>query len=183
MDNFDFLCEYFEEYKSSSSLKEKNKIENAFLKLIFEENGFETTRNKNILFGDLYEDEFNITHEQKILFVKWCVHQMFKNFLTEEEYEIRSEEKKQKRAFELEFKYLWDTPSFDNRIEEYFSRTVYFKLRDNAWKFHNSAYFQCQECGGLFIRIENIRNTRQKYCLDCKSKVKNRQNCSYKRKK
>lgn len=170
MEDFEFLCEYFEEYKDSSSDKKKREIEDKFLKLIFSggKKSFTSTRNKQILFGDFYEKDFNITHKQKILFVKYCVHKMFEKFLTEEEYEIESERKKQKRAFELEYKFLWDTPSFDYRIEEYFHRTVFFELCNNKYKFNNPRYFQCQECGGFFLKSKNKKITNQKYCLDCK---------------
>lgn len=183
MEDFKYLCEYFEEYKWSSSKKIKRKIEDRFLKLIFEEDGFNSERNRKIIFGDLYEKDFDITHEQKIMFIKYCIHRMFENYLTEEEYKDLAIRKNLKRSYEIRDKDLYDAATFDDDIEEYFGRAVYFNLKKYGHRFHNPEYFQCQECGGLFIKNKNIRNTRQKYCKDCKIKIKNMQNCNYKKKK
>ena len=172
MEDFKYLCEYFEEYKWSSSEKTKKKIEDSFLTLVFEKDGFKFERNKKIIFGDLYEKDFNITHEQKKLFIKYCIHKMFENYLTEEEYKNLAIQKKLKRSYEIRDKDLYDSATFDDDIEEYFARTFYFKLKNNAWKFHDATYFQCPECGGLF---KKSKNNRQKYCSDCRIIVSRRQ--------
>lgn len=179
---YDYLWEYFVSYQMTENKKKKKKIINDFLEYIYTGDAFNTKESNDILFGNLYENKFGITKEQKHLFIKWCVRKMFNNYLDEEEYEKKSIAKGLKRVKEISYKSLYDQDIIENRLERYFCRTIFFELCNNSYKFHNPVYFQCQECGGWFIKITNIKNNRQKYCIDCRSIVKNRQNCEYKKK-
>ena len=181
--NYDYLWEYFVYYQMTENNKKKKKIMDDFLEYIYSGDVFHMKEIHDILFGNLYEDRFDIKKNQKHLFIKWCVKRMFDNYLDEEEYEKKSFEKGLKRVNEISDKSLYDQDVVEDRLERYFCRTIFFELCNNSYKFNNPSYFQCQECGGWFKKIANVKNNRQKYCLDCKSVVKNRQNCEYKKKK
>lgn len=180
---YDYLWEYFDEYKISNDKKQKNRIKESFIERIFSGEFFTLQESKNIIFGNLYENKFNISKEQKILFIKWCIGKMFENYLDEEEYENKCLEKGLKRVLEISDESLYDQDVLDYRLEKYFCRTIFFELCNNHYKINNPSYFQCKECGGFFLKNKNIKNNRQKYCAVCKKIVKNRQNCMYKKKK
>lgn len=170
-----YLCEYFEDYKWSTSEKKKRKIEEIFLDFIFNKDSFKFKRNRNIIFGDLYEKDFDISHEQKLLFIKYCVHKMFENYLMEDEYKELAIKKHLKRSYLIRDKDLYDTATFDDDIEEYFGRTVFFELCNNKYKINNPKYFQCQECGSFFLKSKNKKVTIQKYCSTCRNVVLKKQ--------
>lgn len=172
-----YLWEFFVYYNFSHQEKEKQAILQLFLKLMFNKKSklFTFNRNNKIIFEDYYEKDFDISHDKKILFIKWCVKKMFENYLDEEEYEKKSFEKGLKRVLEINDKSLYDQDVENNRLEDYFSRTVFFELCNNNYKFNNPHYFQCQECGGFFLKSKNKKITNQKYCIDCKIIVSKRQ--------
>ena len=107
--NYDYLWEYFVYYQMTENNKKKKKIMDAFLEYIYSGEAFHTKESYDILFGNLYEDRFDIKKNQKHLFIKWCVKRMFDNYLDEEEYEKKSFEKGLKRVNEISDKCFYDT--------------------------------------------------------------------------
>lgn len=180
---YDYLWEYFDEYKITKKKSKKMQIEKDFIDYIYSGDAFILKKSREILFEDLYEKKFNITTEQKNLFIKWCVHKMFENYLDEEELEERAIERGYKDVSEVDFRFLFSHNVLDYRIEDYFCQTVFLNFYKKGKHFNNNNYFQCKNCGGLFLKPKNRNKNKQKYCLDCKKIVKNIQNCGYKRKK
>lgn len=183
MEDYD-LYGYFNDYLWETSPRKKEKIKEDFLNLIFNVKVFKDKRVNNILFGNVLQEKYNITTEQKNLLIKYCVGIMFRNFLSEKEYTKKRMEKNKNYATKLNMCDLYDRYIYDKRIEYYFYTTVSSRFYWLCSLLHNPKYIQCQNCGKVFSKDKINKYARnQKYCLDCSKTAASRRLKKFREKK
>lgn len=180
MIEFDYLWEYFDEYKYTTNSQRKREVVEKYLSMVYSGEALLSSESQNIVFGNLYEDLFNISHEDKLKLIKCCVYDMFEKYLTEEDYEKKSLERGQKRLLCIRSDSLYDEDVLNERIDKYFKRYVYFTLKSYVHRVNNPKYFLCQECGMFFHKTGKRNQDKQKYCERCKVIVARRQKLRHK---
>lgn len=166
--------EYFEEFKDAISEQERQRIVDLFLLDLFY-NGFGSESIQNIIFRNKYEEELNISHNNKVEFVEKCVYKMFKNFKNEEEYQIKIEKKGLKSSNQILSNASTSQIDFHNKIIDYIRRTIYFELSKRCNRLKKIGFSVCKECGDLYLKNPSGKNTSEKYCNGCKKNVNKKQ--------
>lgn len=159
---YEYFRNYYEEHKESNKLK----IFNDFYNIVVQKDTSMFFVDSGNVYKLLFEYDFvklgNFTEENFPLALKYCLKKIFDKYVVNE-------------VYYADVTQTTDTSSIypvgksdEELIILYIQRNLLYQLKNWSKTYSTSKYQICKECGALFLKDKNPKNTSQLYCKDCK---------------